>query len=169
MLGRHSSLRTYTPAVGSFFSVSSRGPLTCDDASRLTRLHRAPVSNSCHFSGPIRNHPDGPAEVLGQRPGAFAQFRHMTAETKQVLAESPQRSLTGFFGKHSGRSPSIHERFCSTCYLTAQWTLVIINWWSTVTVLGRRSAPRVVDSFDSNSRQVLDGGRCHGELNGCRE
>jgi hypothetical protein len=29
--------------------MSSRGPLTCDDASRLARCHRALVSNSCHF------------------------------------------------------------------------------------------------------------------------
>src|ERR1700738_736963 len=43
-----SSLRT---DIGCRFaiSVSSRGPLTCDDASRLTRCHRALVSNSCHF------------------------------------------------------------------------------------------------------------------------
>src|ERR1700704_1153928 len=76
---------------------------------------------------------------------SVTQFRHVTAGTKQVRAEPPQRPLTGFFGQHSGRSPSIHERFCSTCYLTAQWTLVIFNLWSTVTVLGRCSAPRVVD------------------------
>ena len=60
----------------------------------------------------------------------------------------------------AGGAPSIHERFCSTCYLTSLWTLVIIKWWSTVTVPGRCSSPRVVDSFDSNSRQVLDRGRC---------
>jgi hypothetical protein len=29
--------------------VSHRGLLTCDDASRLARCHRALVSNSCHF------------------------------------------------------------------------------------------------------------------------
>ena len=31
--------------------VSHRDLLTCDDASRLTRCHRAFVSNSCHFFG----------------------------------------------------------------------------------------------------------------------
>src|SRR5258708_30169118 len=67
-----------------------------------------------HFSGPIRNHPDSRAEVLGQRLGAFAQFRHVTAGTKQVLAESPQRPLTGFLVSTAGGAPSIHERFCST-------------------------------------------------------
>src|SRR5258708_2056126 len=36
------------------------------------------------FSEPIRNHPDSPAEFLGQPPGAFARFRHVTAGTKQV-------------------------------------------------------------------------------------
>ena len=51
------------------------------------------------FSEPTGNHADSPAEVLGQRPGAFAQFRHVTAGTKQVLAESSHRPLTGFFGQ----------------------------------------------------------------------
>jgi len=37
------------------------------------------------------------------------------------------------------------------------------NLWSTVTAPGRCSSPRVVDSFDSNSSQVLDRGRCHSE------
>jgi hypothetical protein len=32
--------------------VSPRGLLTCADASRLARCHRAPVSNSCHFQPP---------------------------------------------------------------------------------------------------------------------
>ena len=42
--------------------MSSRGPVTCDDASRLTRCHRAFVSNSCHFfrtplSNPLATYP----------------------------------------------------------------------------------------------------------------
>ena len=46
-----------------------------------------------------------PAEVLGQRPGAVAQFRHVTAGIKQVLAESPQRPLTGIFGSAQREEP----------------------------------------------------------------
>jgi hypothetical protein len=42
------SLRIDTPCRFAFL-VSSRGPLTCDDAGRLTGCHRALVSNSCHF------------------------------------------------------------------------------------------------------------------------
>jgi hypothetical protein len=41
------------------------------------------------FQNPSETTPKSPTEVLGRRAGAFAQFRHVTAETKQVLAESP--------------------------------------------------------------------------------
>jgi hypothetical protein len=57
------------------------------------------------FSEPIRNHPDSPAEVLGQRPGAFARFRHMTAGTKRVpgritrTAAQSYPGTTATFGK----------------------------------------------------------------------
>jgi hypothetical protein len=96
---------TFVAHVGSQVACHSTIPLNCGEASCLTRCHRAFVSNSCHFSGPIRNYPDGPAEVLGQRPGAFAQFRHVTAGIKQVLAKSPQRPLTGIFGSAQREEP----------------------------------------------------------------
>ena len=79
------------------------------------------------FQDPSETAPAGPAEVLGKRPGAVAQFRHVTAGTKQVLAESPQRPLTGILVRTAGGAPSTHERFCSTRYLTSLWTLVISN------------------------------------------
>jgi hypothetical protein len=87
------------------FSVSSRGPLNCGDASCLRRCHRAFVSNSCHFSGPIRKPPDGPAEVLGQRPGAFAQFRHVTAGTKQSPGRITPTAIDGNFWSAQREEP----------------------------------------------------------------
>ena len=44
---------------------------------------------------------------LGQRPGAFAQFRQVTAGTKEGLAESPQRPKPEFFGS-AQRAKSRH-------------------------------------------------------------
>jgi hypothetical protein len=83
--------------------VSSDDPLNCGDASCLTRCRRALVSNSGHFfQNPSETTPKSPAEVLGRRAGAFAQFRHVTAGTKQVLAESPHRSLTGILVSTAG-------------------------------------------------------------------
>jgi hypothetical protein len=41
------------------------------------------------FQNPSETTPKSPTEDLGRRAGAFAQFRHVTAGTKQVLAESP--------------------------------------------------------------------------------
>src|ERR1700687_3930016 len=73
-----------------------------------------------------RNHPDSPAEVLGRRAGAFAQFRHVTTGTKQVLAE-PAAVNGNFWVSTAGEAPSIHERSRSTCHLTSPWTLVIIR------------------------------------------
>src|SRR3977135_3303936 len=35
----------------------------------------------------------------------FVQFRHVTAGIKQVLAESPQRPLTGIFGSAQREEP----------------------------------------------------------------
>lgn len=58
--------------------VSFFGGLTCDDASRLTRCHRALVSNSCHFSRT-------PPPSVGDRPNhcgtrtiSLRMFRHAT-------------------------------------------------------------------------------------------
>ena len=48
---------------------------------------------------------DSPPEVLGQRPGAFAQFRHVTAGTKQGPGRITPTVVDGNFGEHSGRSP----------------------------------------------------------------
>jgi hypothetical protein len=46
-----------------------------------------PLANSCDFfQDPSETTPISPAEVLGRRAGAFAQFRHVTAGTMQVLA-----------------------------------------------------------------------------------
>ena len=57
------------------------------------------------FQDPAETTPTVPAEVLGQRPGVFAQFRHVTAGTKQSPGRITQLPLTGIFGQHSGRSP----------------------------------------------------------------
>ena len=95
-------------------SVSSPAPLNCGDAACLTSCHRAFVSNSCHFSGPGRNHPDGPAEVLGQRPGVYAQFRHVTAGTRPSPGRITQLPLTGILVSTVGGAHDIDERLCST-------------------------------------------------------
>src|ERR1700720_3526101 len=63
--------------------VSYGDRLTCCDVSCLPRCHSRFVSNSCHFSEPIRTTPKSPTEVLGRRAGAFEQFRHVTAGTKR--------------------------------------------------------------------------------------
>jgi hypothetical protein len=80
-------------------SLSVIGRLQFDGRDVAAVLVEAAVVET---SEPIRR---SPPRRLGQRPGAFAQFRHVTAGTKQVLAESPQRPLTGIFGQHSGSSP----------------------------------------------------------------
>jgi hypothetical protein len=106
--------------------VSYGDRLTCCDVSCLPRCHSRFVSNSCHFSEPIRTTPKSPTEVLGRRAGAFEQFRHVTAGTKRPGRITPP-AVDGIFGQHSGRSPNIHERCRSTCYLTSARTLVTIN------------------------------------------
>ena len=60
------------------------------------------------FQDPSETTPTVRVEVLGQPSrGAFAQFRHVTAGTKQVLAESPQRPLTGIFGSAQWAEPPV--------------------------------------------------------------
>src|SRR5882757_10423189 len=83
------SLRIDTPATCRFaFSVSSRGPLSCDDASRLTRCHRALVSNSCHFfrtPQPVRGRY---TQSLRDADKPVQMFRHVTA-IPEVAPASP--------------------------------------------------------------------------------
>ena len=59
------------------------------------------------FQNPAETAPKSPAEVLGLHPGNFAQFRHVTAGTKQVLAESPHRPLTGIFVSAQWEEPPV--------------------------------------------------------------
>ncbi|MDT5309664.1 MAG: hypothetical protein QOE48_5370 [Mycobacterium sp.] len=49
------------------------------------------------FQDPAETTPTVRRNFWAYVQGAFAQFRHVTAGTKQVLAESPQRPLTGIF------------------------------------------------------------------------
>ena len=73
---RTSGLRTYN-IVASQIPCHIPAFLTCDDASRLTRCHRALVSNSCHFlrtPPPVRGRPtqslqdpDNPAQNVPSR------------------------------------------------------------------------------------------------------
>ena len=103
-----SSLRIYSKKKCRFPNrVSSSSSLTCGDASCLTRCHRAFVSNSCHFSGPIRNHPDGPAKVVGRRAGAYAQFRHVTAGTKQSPGRITPTAVDGNFWSAQWEEPIV--------------------------------------------------------------
>ena len=97
--------------------MSSDDPLDCGDASCLTRCHRAFVSNSCHFSGPIRNHPDGPAKVVGRRAGAYAQFRHVTAGTKQSPGRITPTAVDRNFWSAQPEEPPSHgvSPACSAC------------------------------------------------------
>ena len=56
------------------------------------------LSQTCViFQNPSETTPKSLTEVLGRRAGAFVRFRHVTAGTKQVLAESRHRPLTGNF------------------------------------------------------------------------
>src|ERR1700730_9653541 len=76
------------PDIGCSFStpVSHRGVLTCDDASRLTRCHRALVSNQCPFfrtplSTPWRHiqslrDADLPVRKVPSRDGALPTAAH---------------------------------------------------------------------------------------------
>jgi hypothetical protein len=49
------------------------------------------------FQDPSETTPTVRQKFWAYVQGAFAQFRHVTAGIKQVLAGSPQRPLTGIF------------------------------------------------------------------------
>src|SRR6202158_6406327 len=50
-----------------------------------------------------RNHPDSPAEVLGRRAGAFAQFRHVTTGTKDSRQNNLGFRCRGGYGCDNDR------------------------------------------------------------------
>jgi len=58
--------------------VSRRDLLTCDDASCLTRCHRAFVSNSCHFFRTPLSIPWRQIQSLRDADQAVGRFRHVT-------------------------------------------------------------------------------------------
>jgi hypothetical protein len=71
------------------FSVSPRGSLSCDDAGRLTRCHRALVSNSCHFFRTPQPSVGDVPNRCGTRTNPFRRFRHVTAIPEVALPRSP--------------------------------------------------------------------------------
>ena len=72
-------------------SVSSHDPLTCGDTCRLTRCHRAFVSNPCHFFQIPFMPAQAPWRVSAPRLGINTQLRHVTA-----AAEPTSRVIGGY-------------------------------------------------------------------------
>ena len=87
--------------------VSYGDRLTCCDVNCLPRCHSRFVSNSCHFSEPIRTTPKSPTEVLGRRAGAFEQFRHVTAGTKQSPGRITPTAVDGNFWSAQWEEPLV--------------------------------------------------------------
>jgi hypothetical protein len=59
------------------------------------------------FQDPSETTPTVQPKFWANVQGAFAQFRHVTAGIKQVLAESPQRPLTGIFVSEQWEEPPV--------------------------------------------------------------
>ena len=87
-----SSLRIYK--LCSFSNpVSFRDLLTCDNASCLTRCHRAFVSNSCHFFQKTAIHPFWRhMQSVRDADNPFGRFRHVTGFPEELTRS---RALVG--------------------------------------------------------------------------
>ena len=59
------------------------------------------------FQDPAETTPTVPAEVRGQRPGVFAQFRHVTAGTRQSSVRITPAAVDGNFWSAQWEEPLV--------------------------------------------------------------
>ena len=104
--------------------VSHRGPLTCYNASRLRRCHRALVSNSCHFfrtplAIPLATFPIGggraqPVRKVPSRDGYPRGSSRTATERTRAIATSllakPIRSRSPSASFATARDAGAHPR-----------------------------------------------------------